>query len=87
MATSQVDYSKIREEQRKLGCPLGGKKGPKLDYTNVGLLSRCPHRTLYLRSPIVMPHTSKYSLVNTEENYTKTKHNIRQLLTCGHQVS
>jgi hypothetical protein len=37
----QVDYVKLREEQRKLGCPLGGKKGPKIDYTNVALLSRC----------------------------------------------
>jgi len=36
----QVDYVKLREEQRKLGCPLGGKKGPKIDYTNVSLLSR-----------------------------------------------
>lgn len=36
----QVDYVKLREEQRKLGCPLGGKKGPKIDYTNVALLSR-----------------------------------------------
>jgi hypothetical protein len=36
----QVDYSKLREEQRKLGCPLGGKKGPKLDFTNVATLSR-----------------------------------------------
>jgi hypothetical protein len=36
----EVDYVKIREDQRKLGCPLGGKKGPKIDYTNVALLSR-----------------------------------------------
>jgi hypothetical protein len=37
----QVDYTKLREEQRKQGCPLGGKKGPKIDFTNVGTLSRC----------------------------------------------
>jgi hypothetical protein len=36
----QVDYSKLREDQRKLGCPLGGKKGPKLNFTNVATLSR-----------------------------------------------
>ena len=36
----EVDYVRLREEQRKLGCPLGGKKGPKIDYTNVALLSR-----------------------------------------------
>lgn len=29
-----------RNELRKRGCPLGGKKGPKIEYTNVRLLNR-----------------------------------------------
>jgi hypothetical protein len=54
----EADYAKLREENRKLGCPLGGKKGPKIDYTNVVLLSRCDmsvafqgHRSLCKMSP------------------------------------
>ena len=40
---TRVDYSKIREEKKQKGCPLGGKKGPKIDFTNVALLSRFVH--------------------------------------------
>jgi len=36
----EVDYTKLRNEQKALGCPLGGKKGPKIDFCNVSLLSR-----------------------------------------------
>jgi len=35
-----VDYSKMREDNKLKGCPLGGRKGPKIDWTNVQLLSR-----------------------------------------------
>mmetsp|Transcript_12159 Transcript_12159/g.24239 ORF Transcript_12159/g.24239 Transcript_12159/m.24239 type:complete len:281 (+) Transcript_12159:142-984(+) len=35
-----VDYSKTRAENKAKGCPLGGKRGPKIDWTNVQLLSR-----------------------------------------------
>eukprot|EP00960_Hanusia_phi_P076274 768537-Hanusia_phi.AAC.12 len=45
---TRVDYSKIREEKKKKGCPLGGKKGPKIDFTNVALLSRYHHSYMFV---------------------------------------
>lgn len=36
---TKIDYSKQRNAMKK-ECPLGGKKGPKIDFANVALLSR-----------------------------------------------
>jgi len=36
----EIDYVKLRNAQKALGCPLGGKKGPKIDFCNISLLSR-----------------------------------------------
>jgi hypothetical protein len=36
---SQNDQHKRRQVKKKT-CPLGGKKGPKIDFANVALLSR-----------------------------------------------
>jgi len=38
----EIDYAKLRNAQKALGCPLGGKKGPKIDFCNISLLSRYP---------------------------------------------
>lgn len=35
---TKIDYSKQRSGKKE--CPLGGKKGPKIDFANVALLSR-----------------------------------------------
>ena len=39
-----VDFNKLRSQSRRKGCPLGGKKGPKIDFANVALLSRLDDR-------------------------------------------
>ena len=36
----KVDWSKIRNTFTPKSCPLGGRKGPKIDWTNVTLLQR-----------------------------------------------
>jgi hypothetical protein len=37
---STTDQGKRRQINKKKTCPLGGKKGPKIDFANVALLSR-----------------------------------------------
>ena len=37
---TKVDWSKIRNTFTPKSCPLGGRKGPKVDWTNVTLLQR-----------------------------------------------
>ncbi len=36
---TKIDHTKKRQTKKK-PCPLGGKKGPKIDFANVALLSR-----------------------------------------------
>lgn len=36
----KVDWGKLKKDFVPQSCPLGGPKGPPVDWTNVGLLSR-----------------------------------------------